>query len=121
MLTVRLCHGSVGMSEDHLLKYIRIEQLYARSALWTLRTSVLVSYVCLEGHGYSWMAQSFLKMSPLSFQNYASEKKSETTVELSSVSSCPLTRESTTNIKFTKKIISHHIMSTKLFKILPIL
>jgi len=36
---------------------------------------------------YSWMAQSFLKMSPLSFQNYLSQKKSETTVELSSVSS----------------------------------
>jgi hypothetical protein len=64
----------------------------------------------------SWIAQSFLKMSPLSFQNYASEKKSETTVELSSVSSCPLTRECTTNIKFTKNKISHHIMSKITFQ-----
>ena len=62
------------------------------------------------------MAQSFLKMSPLSFENYASEKNSETTVELSSMSSCPLTREFTTNIKFTKNKISHHIMSKKTFQ-----
>ena len=66
---------------------------------------------------YGWMVQSFLKVSPLSFQNYASEKKSETTAELSSVSSCPLTRKSTTNIKFTKKLISQHFMSSKLFQI----